>query len=219
MNRPIETVRIRSPTKLLLLSHREPHRPDGCLTGAHCLLEKCAPSCAPPHGIHYEGWESGNRILSPWRRSLHAPSVHDWIDGRSPRFIAVQSSKRALGNQALSFSCPFGATKGSKRRQGAANVVWFACAAVKGNAAAVGDRDGRVVVSRGARREGLRDPTCDYAFGRNFEPMKAASTNGALRIEDNTNVNGHNPPPARLRSTMVMTWLGTTTSVQIQSVR
>ena len=49
--------------------------------------------------------------------------------------------------------------------------------------------------------------------------MKAASTNGALRIEDNTNVNGHNPPPARLRSTMVMTWLGTTTSVQIQSVR
>ena len=59
----------------------------------------------------------------------------------------------------------------------------------------------------------------DYAFGRNFEPMKAASTNGALRIEDNANVNGHNPPPARLRSTMVMTWLGTTTSVQIQSVR
>ena len=49
--------------------------------------------------------------------------------------------------------------------------------------------------------------------------MKAASTKGALRIEDNTNVNGHNPPPARPRSTMVMTWLGTTTSVQIQSVR
>jgi len=47
--------------------------------------------------------------------------------------------------------------------------------------------------------------------------MKAAITNGALSTADSISINGHSPPISPLRTVIVMTWLGMTTRVQIQS--